>query len=257
MREFVLLLIGFFLAFCIFRYRYAAANDISELILCLEKIDAKGIFNYDPSIEIAKNLQSLDLRFPNFEADLSSAIFNSPAVVASGLYNRGLGIQRFLDQGYFPLSAYFRANRELLYEFLRNCDHPDSKAKFVTDYILRNARIGEMAENLEYTGEWSESQSGEQKKRNELESLFKSLDESQLQGVAFAFISEAKKELISLIESIKPKYITSRSLYGVKRACFVFVVLLSLQALFHFAWGIDLLDIAAVLLTAFLEPSDY
>jgi len=257
MREFVLLLIGFFFAYYIFKHRYVAAIDVSELILCLEKIDAKRIFNYDPNIEIAKKFSSLDLRAPNFDVDLTGVIFNSPAMVAGDLYVRSLGIQRFLDQGYFPHDEYFRANTELLYEFLRNCDHPDTQAKFVTDYILRNARIAEMAESLEYTGEWSESQSVQQEKGIELESLLKTLDEPQLQEVAFAFVSEAKKGLILVIQSIKPKYITSRSWYAVKRACFVFAVLLFLQALLYFVWGIDLIDKAAGLLAGFFEPSEY
>ena len=54
MREFVFFLIGFFIAYYIFRYRYGAANDVSEMIICLEKIDAKRIFSYDPNIEIKR-----------------------------------------------------------------------------------------------------------------------------------------------------------------------------------------------------------
>ncbi len=257
MREFVLLLIGFFFAYYIFKHRYAAANDVSELILCLEKIDAQKIFNYDPNIEIAKKFLSLDLRAANFDVDLTGVIFNSPAMVAGDLYVRSLGIQRFLDQGYFPHDEYFRVNRELLYEFLRNCDHLDTQAKFVTDYILRNARIAEMAESLEYTGEWSESQAGQKEKRIELESVLKTLDERQLQEVAFAFVSESKKGLISLIQSIKSKYIESRSWYAVKRACLALAVILSLQAIFYFVWNIDLTDKAAGLLGSFFETSDY
>ena len=257
MREFVLVLIGFFFAFYIFRHRYTAVNDISELILCLEKIDTKGMFNYDPNFEIAKKFASLDLRAPNFDVDLTSVIFNSPAIVAGDLYVRGLGIQRFLDQEYFPYDEYFRVNTKILYEFLRNCDHPDAKVKFVIDYIIGNSRVAEMADSIKYTGQWSSDESNQQHMQNNLESTLKSLGEPHLQEVAFIFVSEAKKGLISLIQSIKPKYIESRSWYSVKRACLIFGVMLSLQALFYFGWDIDLIDKAAGLLAGFFETSDY
>jgi len=257
MRAFILFLMGFFFAYYIFKHRYAAVNDVSELILCLEKIDAKKIFSYDPTIDITKKILSLDLRAPKFDVDLTGVIFNSPTIVAGDLYVRSLGIQRFLDQGYFPHDEYFRINRELLYEFLRNCDQIDTQAKFVTDYILRNARIAEMAESLEYTGKWNESQADQQDKRTELESFLKTLGKRQLQEIALAFVSESKKGLISLIQSIKSKYIESRSWYAVIRACLALAFILSLQAIFYFVWNIDLTDKAAGLLGSFFETGDY
>ena len=78
MKELLFSIIGFGFAFYIFRYRCSAINDISEFLLCLERIDFNKLFNYDPKIEIRKSLESLDLRAPNFDVDLTSTIFQGP-----------------------------------------------------------------------------------------------------------------------------------------------------------------------------------
>lgn len=269
MKELILFIIGFCFAFYIFRNRYSAINDISEFLLCLGRIDFNKLFNYDLKIEMRKSLEWLDIRAPNFDVDLTSTIFEDhpfkdhPQVVGRDL---GLNLQKilkFLDGGYSLHNDYFRINTGLISEFLSKHDKLEGKLDFIKEYIICNSMLSQMAESIRSGGSWALDQNQEYQLRRRFEPLFYNwtgpysigldeMEENQLNQVVFSCLSEGKKGLISLIESIKQKYIKNRSKHAIKRVSIVFIILASLQALFFFVWHIDLLDRTAELLGALL-----
>ena len=263
MKELLIFIIGFCFAFYIFRYRYLATDDISEFLLCLERIDFNKLFNYDPKREIRKSLESLDIRAPNFDVDLTSAILKDPKNVGIDLYVNRQKILEFLDGGYFPHNEYFRINTDLISEFLTKSDKLEGKLDFITEYIVCNLRVSQMAEGMRSAGSWALDKNQEDQLRRKFETLFyhwkgpysiglDEMEQNQLNQVVLSFLSEGKKGLISLIESIKQKYIENRSRHAIKRASIVFIILASLQAIFFFVWHIDLLDRTAELLGVLL-----
>lgn len=263
MKELLLFIIGSGFAFYIFRYRYSAADEIAEYLLCLERIDFNKLFNYDPKIEMRKSLESLDIRAPNFDVDLTSAIFKDPQIVGRDLWLNRQKILKFLDGGYFPYNEYFRINTDLISEFLSKCDKLEGKLDFMREYIICNSILSQMAESIRSGGSWALDKNQEDQLRRRFETLFydwkgpysiglDEMEENQLNQVALSFLSEGKRGLISLIESIKQKYIENRSRHAIKRASIVFIILVSLQAIFYFVGHINLLDRTAELLGVLL-----
>ena len=257
MKEFLLFIIGFSFALYIFGHRYMATNEISEFLLCLERIALDKLFKYNMNSEIREKIGSIDLKAPNFDVSITSEIFRDPKIVGGDLYVKRKRILEFLNGGYFPHDEYFRINTGLISEFLRNCDDFEAKLNFATDYIVGNFSVSEMAESIRDNGSWSLDKTREQQRRMEFKNIFEKLDENQLDHVALYFLSEAKKNLISLIESIKQKYIENRYWRAVKRASLIFIILFSLQAIFYFAWHIDLLDRIAAVFGTFFESNEY
>jgi hypothetical protein len=205
-----------------------------------------------------QNLESLDLRAPNFDVDLS-VIFKDPKNVGMDLYVNRQKILEFLDGGYFPHNEYFRINTDLISEFLSKSDKLEGKLDFIREFIVCNSRVSQMAESIRSGGSWTLDENQEDQFRRRFETLFyhwkgpysiglDEMEENQLNQLALSFLSEGKKGLISLIESIKQKYIENRSRHAIKRASLVFIILVSLQATFYFVWHIDLLDEIAPLL---------
>ena len=263
MKELLLFIIGFCFAFYIFRCRYLATDDISEFLLCLERIDFDKLFNYDPKKEIRKSLESLDLRVPNFDVDLTSAIFKDPKNIGMDLYVKRQKILEFLDGGYSPHNEYFRINTDLISEFLSKCGKLEAKLDFITEYIVCNLRVSQMPESIRSGGSWALDRHQEDQIRRRFETLFydwkgpysiglDEMEENQLNQIALSFLFEGKRGLISLIESIKQKYIKNRSRHAIRRASIVFIILVSLQAIFYFIWHINLLNRTAELLGGLL-----
>ena len=172
-------------------------------------------------------------------------------------------ILEFLDGRYFLYSEYFRINTDLISEFLSKSDKLEGKLDFIAEYIICNSRLNQMAESIRSDGSWALDKNQEDQLRRKFELLFYHLkspfsigldemEENQLNQVVLSFLSEGKRGLISLIESIKQKYIENRTRHAIKRAIIVFIILVSLQAIFYFVWHIDLLDRTAELLGVLL-----
>jgi|GEM_PF-2267767 len=260
MKEVLLLIIGFSFAFYIFKYRYSAANHISEFLLYLERIDFDRLFNRDPKMEIRKSLESLDLRAPNFYIDLS-VIFNEPFKRGIEYYEHQKKILGFLDADYFryfPHNEYFKVNTDLISELISKSDKLEGKLDFIREFIVCNYRVSQMAEGLSSDGYWALDEKQEDEFRRRFETIFYNwkgpfsvmdeTEENQLNQLVLFFISEGKKGLISLIDYIKPKYIEKCFRSAIKRASLVLIILVSLQAIFYFVWHIDLLERTAELL---------
>ena len=232
--EFLLFIVGFYFAFYVLIYRYIAINSICEFLFCLERINVDKLFNYDLNKELFKTIKTIDLRYPNFDVDFASIIFKDPKIVANDLYVKRQGIHEFLQDGYFPADEYFRINTDLLSELLRNHDEYKAKLNFVIEYIIGNSRVSEMVESRKYGVPWFLDESDEDKKRKKLKNIFENLEENQLEQVALYFLSEAKKGLISMMESIKQRYIEAKTRTAVVNAGLVLACLLSLLGIFFF-----------------------
>jgi len=172
-------------------------------------------------------------------------------------------ILKFLDGGYFPYNEYFRTNTALISEFLSKFDKLEGKLDFIAEYIICNSRVNQMVESIRSAGSWALDKNQEDELRRRFETLFydwkgpysiglDEMEENQLNQVVLSFLYEGKEGLISLSESIKQKYIENKSRHAIKRASIVFIILVSLQAIFYFVWHIDLLDSAATLLRILL-----
>ena len=206
-----------------------------------------------------KNLESLGLSAPNFNVDLTSPIFKDRKIIFVDFYVNRQKILKFLDGGYFPYNEYFRTNTTLISEFLSKFDKLEGKLDFIAEYIICNSKVSQMVESIRSAGSWALDKNQEDELRRRFEKLFydwkgpysiglEEVEENQLNQVVLSFLSEGKKGLISLIESIKQKYIENKSRHAIKRASIVFIILVSLQAIFYFVWHIDLLDSTAELL---------
>jgi len=271
MKELILFITGFCFAFYIFRNRYLAIHDISEFLLCLGRIDFNQLFNYDLKAEMRKSLEWLNIRTPNFDVDLTNTTFkydhpfkDHPQIVGRDLELNLQKILRFLAGGYSLHNEYFRINTGLISEFLSKHDKLEGKLDFIRKYIMCNSMLNQMVESARFDGTsvLDKNQLDQLQRRFETLSYdwtgpysigLDEMEENQLNQVVFSCLSEGKKGLISLIESIKQKYIKNKSRHAIKRASIVFVILVSLQAIFYFAWHIDLLDRTAKLFGVLLS----
>ncbi|NIO04589.1 MAG: hypothetical protein GTN74_08235 [Proteobacteria bacterium] len=176
MEEVILFLIGFLFALYIYRRRYLALNEISEFIVCLERIDPEKLLAYDYSKEISNHLSQLNLRVPHFDVDFRNVVFKEPKIIASELHVKRQKILDFLKTGYIFYDEYFKANTDLLSQILTYHEARKQKTDFIVNFIIENSRISQMAEDFESSGSWALDEQSQDRNRRKLEEAFAKLD---------------------------------------------------------------------------------
>ena len=241
MSYFLLLIIGFIFATYIYKARYSALNHVNEFILCLERMRSEKLFRYEEKTILA-DLQHFDLDAQDFGTDILDSFRKNPKILAGDLYIRREKILPFLRGAYFPNDEYFRITTDIIYDLLRDCDSTGAKRSFIVEFLSSNHRVRDMATSVRRSGHWSLDEKSEEQTRVKLNDSILNLDDGQLDQMVLTFLSIAKMGLIALTESIKEKYVESRSRRAIKRAGIAFMIMLLFQGTSYFVWHLDLLN---------------